>query len=114
MNKTNLLAGSVLAAALGARSFGAQAAEPVGWYARAGIGQSMVDEGWLDEEETGFQVFGGYQWHPNWGVEIAYADLASLDVDTFSAVAVGTLPFTRNFSGYAKAGFHTWHAGWDY
>lgn len=118
MNKTNLLAGSVLAAALGALSFGAQAAEPVGWYAGAGIGQSMIDEGWLDEEETGFQVFGGYQWHPNWGVEVAYsdfgtinyADLASLKADTFSAVVVGTLPFTERFSGYAKAGFHTWDA----
>ena len=36
MNKTNFLAGTVLAAALGAFSFGAQAAGPVGWYAGAG------------------------------------------------------------------------------
>lgn len=118
MNKTNLLAASVLAAALGALSFGAQAAEPVGWYAGAGIGQSMIDEGWLDDEDTGFQVYGGYQLHPNWGFELGYTDfgkikyggVASLDADTVSLVAVGTLPFTDNFSGYAKAGVHSWDA----
>ena len=118
MNKTNLLAATALAAALGALSFGAQAAEPVGFYAGAGIGQSMIDEGVLDEEETGFQVYGGYQLHPNWGFELGYTDfgkakyggVASLEADTVSLVAVGTLPFTDKFSGYAKAGVHSWDA----
>jgi len=63
-------------------------------------------------------VFGGYQFHPNFGVEAAYTDfgdvdvagVASLEADTWSLVAVGTLPFTDNFSGYAKAGFHSWDA----
>ncbi|GGK07785.1 outer membrane beta-barrel protein [Luteimonas terricola] len=119
MNKTNILTSSVLALALGAFAFGAQAAEPIGFYAGAGVGQSMVDEGALDDEDTGYQVFGGYQFHPNWGVEVAYTDfgevdaaggLASLEADTVSAVMVGTLPFTDRFSGYAKAGFHSWDA----
>ncbi|MGY0652479.1 outer membrane beta-barrel protein [Luteimonas sp. A537] len=119
MNTTKIFAGTVLAAALGAASFGAaHAAEPVGWYAGAGVGQSMIDEGWLDEEETGFQAFGGYQMHPNWGVELGYTDfgdidisgVASLEADTVSLVAVGTLPFTEKFSGYAKGGFHSWDA----
>ena len=118
MNKTTLLAGTVLAATLGALSCNAQAAEPLGWYAGAGAGQSMIDEGVLDEEDTGFQVFGGYQMHPNWAVELAYTDfgeveergLASAEADTVSLTAVGTLPFTEKFSGYAKAGFHSWDA----
>lgn len=118
MTKTRLLAGTVLAAALGALSFNTLAAEPVGWYAGAGVGQSMIDEDLLDDEDTGFQVFGGYQFHPNWGVELAYTDfgkveyggVASLEADTASLVAVGTLPFTEKFSGYAKAGFHAWDA----
>lgn len=118
MNTTRFLSATVLAAALGALSFGAQAAEPVGFYAGAGVGQSMVDEGLLDEEDTGFQVFGGYQLHPNWGFElgytdfgkIEYGDVASLEADTVSLVAVGTLPFTDKFSGYAKAGVHSWDA----
>ena len=118
MSKSPILAASVLALALGGLSLGAQAAEPVGFYAGAGVGQSMIDEGILDDEDIGFQVFGGYQFHPNFGVEAAYTDfgdvdvagVASLDADTWSLVAVGTLPFTDNFSGYAKAGFHSWDA----
>lgn len=119
MNKTHLIAGTVLAAALGALSFGAQAAEPVGFYAGAGVGQSLVDEDFADDEDVGYQVFGGYQFHPNWGVEAAYTDFGDVDLkgvpgkveaDTWSLVAVGTLPFTDKFSGYAKAGFHSWDA----
>ena len=119
MTKTNLLAGTVLAAALGALSFGAQAAEPVGWYAGAGVGQSMVDESFVDDEDTAFQGFGGYQFTPYFGLEAAYTDfgevdavggVGSLEADTVSLTAVGTLPFTDRFSGYAKAGFHSWDA----
>lgn len=119
MNKTHLFAGTVLAAALAALSFNAQAAEPVGFYAGAGVGQSLVDEYFADDEDVGYQVFGGYQFHPNWGVEAAYTDFGDVDLvgnagkveaDTWSLVAVGTLPFTDRFSGYAKAGFHSWDA----
>lgn len=119
MTKTNLLAGTVLAAALGALSFGASAAEPVGFYAGAGVGQSMVDEYFADDEDTGYQVFGGYQFNPYFGLEAAYTDFGDIDAaggigrleaDTFSLAAVGTLPFTDRFSGYAKAGFHSWDA----
>ncbi len=119
MNKTNFLAGTVLAAALGALSFGAQAAGPVGWYAGAGVGQSMVDESFADDEDTAFQGFGGYQFTPYFGLEAAYTDFGDVDgrggigrfeADTISLTAVGTLPFTENFSGYAKAGFHDWDA----
>lgn len=119
MNNTNLLAGTVLAAALGALSFGAQAAEPVGFYAGAGVGQSMIDEYFANDEDTAFQVFGGYQANPYFGVELGYTDFGEADLrggvgkvesDTVSLVAVGTLPFTDRFSGYAKAGFHSWDA----
>lgn len=119
MNKTNLLAATALAAALGALSFGAQAAEPVGWYAGAGVGQSMIDESFADDEDTAFQGFGGYQFTPYFGLEAAYTDFGEVDgragfgnfeADTLSLTAVGTLPFTDSFSGYAKAGFHNWDA----
>ena len=119
MNTTRFLSATVLAAALGALSFGAQAAEPVGFYAGAGVGQSMVDEYFADDEDVGFQAFGGYQFTPYFGLEAAYTDfgevdtvggIGSLEADTVSLVAVGTLPFTDRFSGYAKAGFHSWDA----
>ena len=119
MNKTNLLTGSVLALALGALSFGAQAAEPTGFYAGAGVGQSIVDEWFADDEDTGYQVFGGYQFTPYFGLEAAYTDFGDVDAtggagrleaDTLSLTAVGTVPFTDRFSAYAKAGFHSWDA----
>src|SRR5690606_38765702 len=34
----------------------------------------------------------------------------NFEADTISLTAVGTLPFTDSFSGYAKAGFHNWDA----
>ena len=119
MSKTPILAASVLALALGTLALGAQAAEPIGFYAGAGVGQSMVDESFVDDEDVGYQVFGGYQFNPYFGVEAAYTDFGEVDLtgnvgnleaDTWSLVAVGTLPFTDKFSGYAKAGFHSWDA----
>lgn len=119
MNKSPLLAATVLAAALGALSFGAQAAEPQGWYAGAGVGQSMVDEVFADDEDTAFQGFGGYQFTPYFGLEAAYTDFGDIDgragigrykADTVSLTAVGTLPITDSFSAYAKAGVHDWDA----
>lgn len=119
MSKTPILAASVLALALGTLSLGAQAAEPTGFYAGAGVGQAMVDESFVDDEDVGYQVFGGYQFNSYFGVEAAYTDFGAVDLsgnvgkleaDTWSLVAVGTLPFTDKFSGYAKAGFHSWDA----
>lgn len=119
MNKSPLLAASVLALAFGTLSLRAQAAEPTGFYAGAGVGQSIVDESFADDEDVGYQVFGGYQFTPYFGLEAAYTDfgevdlrdnLGELEADTWSLVAVGTLPFTDKFSGYAKAGFHSWDA----
>lgn len=117
MRKTPLLTASVLALALGGLSFGAAAAEPTGFYAGAGVGQSFVDEPFADDEDVGYQVFGGYQFHPNFGIEAAYTDFGDVDLrgnagtleaDTWSLTAVGTLPFTDRFSGYAKAGVQRW------
>ena len=120
MKKSPLLAAPVLALALAGLPLGAQAAEPTGFNAGAGVGQSIVDEPFADDEDVGYQVFGGYQFTPYFGLEAAYTDLGEVDLrgnageleaDTWSLVAVGTLPFTDRFSGYAKAGFHSWDAG---
>lgn len=119
MSKTHIFTTAALALALGALSFGAQAAEPTGFYAGVGAGQSMIDEDIADDEDTAFQAFGGYQFTPYFGLEAAYTDFGGVDLragpgeleaDTVSLVAVGTLPFTEKFSGYAKAGFHSWDA----
>lgn len=122
MTRTKLIASTVLAAALGTMSFTAMANEPVGFYAGAGVGQSMVDEWIADDEDIGFQVYGGYQFTPYFGLEAAYTNFGEVDVtggvgeldaEAFSLVAVGTVPFTDRFSGYAKAGFSRWDADAD-
>ena len=119
MSKPSILTASILALALGSLSLGVQAAEPTGFYAGAGVGQSMIDESFADDEDVGYQVFGGYQFTPYFGLEAAYTDFGEVDLrgnvggleaDTWSLAAVGTLPFTDRFSGYAKAGFHSWDA----
>ena len=85
--------------------------------AEVGVGQSMIDEGPVDEDDTAYQVFGGYQFNRWFGLEAGYADLGELEPDAAGRsleassvyfTAVGTLPFTGKFSGYAKAGFQRW------
>lgn len=117
MKKSKLLSRTLLAAVLGA-AFGAQAAEDTGFYAGAGVGQSFVDEADYDDEDTAFSVFGGYQFNRYFGLETGYVDFGelgpsgagrSLEVSSVYLTAVGTVPFSENFSGYAKAGFQRWN-----
>ncbi len=117
MTTNKMLSRTLLAALLGAAAFGAQAAEDHGFYAGAGAGQSFVDEGAYDDEDTAFSAFGGYQFNRYFGLEAGYADLGELESGTAGAAleagsayltAVGTLPFTEKLSGYAKAGMQRW------
>jgi OOP family OmpA-OmpF porin len=117
MRKTKLLSTLLLSATLGVAAFGANAQDQ-GFYAGAGAGQSFVDEGVYDDEDTAFSVFGGYQVNRYFGVEAGYvdfgkieADVAAPDLEGDSAylTAVGTLPITEKFSAYAKAGLHRWN-----
>lgn len=117
MRKTKLLSTLLLTATLGAAAFGANAQDS-GFYAGAGVGQSFVDEGVYDDEDTAFSVFGGYQFNRYFGLEAGYADFGKiepnvagpeLEGDSAYFTAVGTLPITDNFSAYAKAGMHRWN-----
>lgn len=121
MSKTTTATATLLALALGAASFGSQAAEPTGFYAGVGVGQAMIDEGPIDDDDTAYQVFGGYQANPYLGFELGYTDFGKIEdsfngvdgkveADTFSLTAVGTVPFTSSFSGYGRLGFHDWDA----
>lgn len=117
MSKTPILSTSILALALGSLSMGAHASEPTGFYAGAGVGHSMADELFADDEDLGYQVFGGYQFNPYLGVEAAYTEFGKFNLFdnvgyfkayTWSLVAVGTVPFTDKLAGYVKGGFHRW------
>lgn len=122
MKQTKLLSRTALlratfAVALGAAALAAQAAEQPGLYVGAGAGQSLVDEAGYDDEDTAFSAFGGYQFNRYFGVEAGYADFGKLEprilgneleASSVYLTAVGSVPFTEKFSGYAKAGFQRW------
>ena len=117
MRKTRLFSTLLLATTLGAAAFGAQAQDQ-GFYAGAGVGQSFVDEGIYDDEDTAFSVFGGYQFNRYFALEAGYADFGKIEADVLAPeleadsaylTAVGSLPITEQFSAYAKAGFHAWN-----
>ena len=116
MSKNKMLSTALVAVIASAAAFGAQAADK-GFYAGAGVGQSFVDEGAYDDEDTAFSVFGGYQFNRYFGLEAGYADFGKLEprgvgpeleASSVYLTAVGTLPITDHFSAYAKAGFQRW------
>ncbi|TWI01860.1 opacity protein-like surface antigen [Luteimonas cucumeris] len=117
MQKNKMLSRALLVIVLGAAVFGAQAADEPGFYLGAGVGQSFVDEAAYDDEDTAFSAFGGYQFNRYFGIEAGYADFGklqasgagrALEANAAYLTAVGTVPFTEQFSGYAKAGFQRW------
>jgi OmpA-OmpF porin, OOP family len=97
-----------------------------GWYVGGGIGQSQIDVDLtdtapgttLDDKDTSFRLFGGYQINRHFGVELGYSELgeATGDEPGFGAfrfegkawdlVAVGALPLANNFSLIGKLGFY--------
>lgn len=114
--RSKLLTTTLAALLLGGASLAAQA-QDTGFYAGVGAGQALVDERGYDDEDTAFSVFGGYQFHRNFALEAGYTDFGSLEPDvagndleltSASLTAVGIVPFTDRFSGYAKAGFQRW------
>lgn len=103
-------------------------AQDSGFYAGAGVGTFNLDidhvDGTFDydENDTGFRVFGGWQFNQYFGVEAGYdsgaktsdtiGDIAvdgaeadiDLDVDGFDLMLVGTLPIGESFYAFGKAG----------
>lgn len=102
------------------------AADDAGWYAGLSAGRADFDVSCssigfssCNDEDTGWKVYGGYQFTKNWGVEFGYVDFGELDgkgtiggvlrkipaeTDGWTLSGVGTLLFTDRFSGFAKLG----------
>jgi OOP family OmpA-OmpF porin len=127
------------------------------WYVGAGAGQAETDvsasdydaalagKGYttsssIDDSDTGWKLFGGYELTRNWAVEGAYVDLGEVtsstlvsspplptaveqqqfvddaapvhpySVDGFSLVGKGTWPVNDRFSVFAKLGIFIWEA----
>lgn len=107
---------------------GAVAATPTisnnsGWYLGTGFGVarnavSDLDAALHQQENrsaTGFKLYGGYQFHPNWAAELEYVNFGKYTSESarsnVSAKAsgiglsmVGRLPLMRNLSMLGKAG----------
>ena len=74
-----------------------------GGYVGLDIGQTDVG----DEDDTGFKIFGGYQFHRNIAAELGYGllfDKGGVEVTSLEAVAVGIFPLANQFSIYGKLG----------
>ncbi|TDR51139.1 OOP family OmpA-OmpF porin [Halomonas ventosae] len=109
-----------------------------GPYLGAGIGYATMDSDTLDEldnlgldtddSDTGYKLFAGYQFNPNFAVEANYVDLGDfsasgasggdsvnleLGIDGFTAALVGKLPIQNGFSVHGKLGMIAWDADID-
>lgn len=115
-------------------------AEESKWYMGANIGQNKADSGIeagtssLDEKDTAWKIYGGYNFNQYFGLEIFYADLGEMSLkgnngDTFSYAgtsysftannasvvteaesfgisAVASYPVHKYFEPFAKLGLH--------
>lgn len=71
-------------------------------YLGAGVGASRTDT-----DETSYKLYGGYQFNPNWGAELAYNDLGryrNANIESWTLAGVGTLPLGAQWSLLGKLG----------
>lgn len=144
MRQRNFKIGFFLTAMLFIASFGVQAASG-DWYVGLGYGLTSYDTGIsnttgtanLDEDDSGFKLFGGYNFNKNVAIELAYTDLGEASLsgnpgDTFvldgilwtfissgslkiessllSLAGVFTHHFNNAFSLYGRLGLASWEA----
>jgi OOP family OmpA-OmpF porin len=95
------------------------------WYLGGSVGKSGLKlrtenlnanlSGVQDTSDTGLKVYGGYQFTPNWAVEVQYASLGKysytegtasghIKTDGFSVAAVGSYPVTADIKVFGKLG----------
>jgi len=141
MNLKNFLAGTIAIAGLAATA--PVLAQDTGFYVGAGLGwvDWSIDNSTAlaipgltsfssDNSSTGWKIYGGYQFHRNFGVEAGYVDLGSIgvrgtatvggvnttfagdaDVTAWTLALTGTLPMNQQFDLTGKLGFYNWDAG---
>ena len=99
-------------------------AQDQGGYAGLTLGQSKQKDACdgvsgagisCDDKDTAWRILGGYQFNKNLAAELGYTDAgevsasgtfsASIEAKIWELVAVGSWPFTPNFSAYGKLGF---------
>jgi OOP family OmpA-OmpF porin len=128
---------SVLAVAIGLLLIAAPAANAKGFYVGGSLGQTSADLGVtdsiapnisVDDSDTGFKVFGGYNVAKYFAVEAAWVDVASFSLestdpilpasitgsaDGFAVEAMGILPLGKSFELFAEYGMYLWDGTTD-
>lgn len=99
------------------------AAEQQGWYLGAGAGYAKTTTSNIEKPEgisektndTGFKLYGGYQFHKNWAAEIEVVSLGkytesysdhhtSIKTTGLGISTIGILPLSDQFSLFGKTG----------
>src|SRR5262245_29121134 len=86
----------------------------------------LITSGSVDGKDSGFKIFGGYQFNQHFGVELAYVDLGkakysgmfgalpvtggTVDTTGLNISAVGTIPLNPSFELFGKIGVFAWDA----
>jgi Outer membrane protein beta-barrel domain len=96
------------AMAVSGAAFAQASTSPVpAFYIGAEVGQGEAG----DEDDLGYKILGGYQFHRNFAAELGYGILLDKDnaeVTTLELVAVGMWPLGNNFHILGKLGFANW------
>jgi OOP family OmpA-OmpF porin len=130
--KMALASGIVFSASLALCAPAAAQKQDVGLYIGGAFGMSSFDMDTtgitnprVDDSDSGFKLYGGYQFNRNLAVEVGYVDFGSvgiggsiggipfngnIDVTAMTVAAVGTLPLNESFSLLGKAGIWNWDA----
>jgi len=77
------------------------------FYVGAEVGSADVGP----EDDIGYKILGGYQFHRNFAAELGYGflfDKNDVEVTALELVAVGLWPLGNNFSILGKLGFANW------
>lgn len=124
---------ALLFAALAAVASPALAQQPApGWYMGAAYGMTSFDldttgvtNAAVDDSDSGFKIFGGYEFTKNWAAEVGYVDFGKagvsgsvlgipfsgdVGVTAFTFAGVGTMPLNESFSLFGKVGLWAWDA----
>lgn len=102
----SMLGAAAIAVSGGAFAQASTSAVP-SFYVGAEVGQA--DTG--DEDDIGYKILGGYQFHRNFAAEVGYGllfDKNDVEITALELVGVGMWPIGNNFSLLAKLGFANW------
>ena len=95
---------AMLAGAAMTVSAGAWAQQTTGFYAGLDVGNADIGP----DDDTGWKIFGGYQFHRNVAAELGISrlyDKGGAKVEALELVAVGILPIADKLSLTGKLGF---------